>query len=87
MKRISFLLFLATSVFVFGCGGSGGGGGLLPKGKSSNKLFLAVKATTPAFKATVSASGALKMKSSIASAPTFTDQAMNLAFQLLRDYS
>jgi len=84
MRRISFLLFLATSVFLSGCGG---GGGSSPQGGGSNKLFLAVKATTPTFTATVSALGAPKMKSTLASSPTFTDQAMNLAFQLLRDYS
>jgi hypothetical protein len=84
MKRISFLLFLAASVLLFDCGG---GGGSSPQGRSSNKLFLAMKATTPTFTATVSVSGAPKMKSSLASAPTFSDQAMNLAFQLLRDYS
>ncbi|MEK6744054.1 MAG: hypothetical protein AABZ15_10600 [Nitrospirota bacterium] len=84
MRKVPVFLVLAVGMLQFACGG-GGGGGATPQGRGSNTLFLAVKDTTPAFAATVSA--APKMKSGIFSAATFTDPAMNLAFQLLRNYT
>ena len=84
MRKVSVFLLLAVSTLQFACGG-GGGSSAGSQGGGPNTLFLAVKDTTPAFTATVSA--APKMKSVILSAPALTDQAMNLAFQLLRNYS
>lgn len=87
MRKIwLWVLCSAVCLLLFACGGGGGSTSTKDKG-GANALFLAVKNTTPAFKSTVSAAPKNKTVSSIASAPTFTDPAMNLAFQLLRDYS
>ena len=85
MRGRSLVILLVVSMVQFACGGGGGGSAAGQQGRSTPALFLAVKATTPAFTATVSA--APKMKTSLASMQTITDPAMNLAFQLLRDYS
>ncbi|OGW33351.1 MAG: hypothetical protein A2X58_11425 [Nitrospirae bacterium GWC2_56_14] len=70
-------------VLLFGCGG---GGGSSAGGGGSNTLFYAVKATTPTFAATTSAKPQ-NAKGKIYSAPSFSDPAMMVAFQLLRNYS
>lgn len=84
MRNISVFIVLAVSMLQFSCGG-GGGSAAGQQDRGTPALFLAVKNTTPAFTATVSA--APKMKSGIYSAPSFSSMDMNLAFQLLRDYS
>jgi len=79
------LVVLAALLGFISCGG--GGGSSSGSGSGNNTLFNAVKSTTPTFTATLSATPAPVMKTAMFSAPTITDQAMNLAFQLLRNYS
>jgi hypothetical protein len=92
MKKIVVLFVLVVLAALIGfisCGG-GGGSSSGSGGSGNNALFNAVKATTPAFTATVSATFApavSKTRGLMATAPTFTNQAMNMAFQLLRNYS
>ena len=90
MKKVVALVVLVVLAALPGFIGCGGGGSSSSDSGGNNKsgsntLFNAVKATTPTFTATVSA--APSMKAGLFSAPAFTDQAMNMAFQLLRNYT
>lgn len=79
--------FLAAMLLSFGCGGGGSSSSSSSTSNNdTNTLFNAVKATTPTFSATVSAGGP-GVRATVHSAPTITDQAMNVAFQLLRNYT
>src|SRR5574340_459730 len=90
---LAVLLAVALAAGFSACssGGSSSGGG------GSDTLFNAVKSTTPAITPSVATSGtptalqppvaAAKAFAAIYSATTITDQVMNTAFQLLRDYS
>jgi len=84
MRGLSILLLSLTVMCQFGCGSKDSGTSSNSVG--SNSLFVAVKSTTPTFAATISQKPQSALQS-LVSAMTFTDQAMNMAFQLLRDYT
>jgi len=88
MQKSTMALVTIVLLGVVSCGGGGGSASSSSSSSSSgaDTLFNAVKATTPSFSATVSAGGP-GLKAQVFSAPTITDQAMNVAFQLLRNYT
>ena len=90
MPKISVTLVLVVLLSIAGCGSKSSTTTDTqnpPDTKSgTSTLFNAVKATTPTFTATTSA-GASTLRAMVFSAPSITDQAMNVAFQLLRDYT
>jgi hypothetical protein len=87
MEKTLFTLAMFFLLTLVSCGGGGSSSSSSSNSNSdTNTLFNAVKATTPTFTATVSAGGP-GFKAHVSSAPTITDQAMNVAFQLLRNYT
>jgi hypothetical protein len=84
MKR--FLMFFLAAAFICqaGCSKNDSATLILPD-DGNNRLFTAVKATTPAFAAT--SSKAQMMQAGVMPAPVFSDPAMLVAFQLLRNYT
>jgi len=87
MHRNLFAFVLVVLACCTSCSGGGSSTSSSSSGTVSGNttLFNAVKATTPTFTATLSAAPALKAE--MYSAPTFSDQSMNMAFQLLRNYT
>lgn len=82
MRKPALLFCSAASLFFFSCDWIGNP----DNSHGPNKLFLAVKNTTPAFSPSSSAIPKTAAKT-VASDSTPADPVMNLAFQLLRDYS
>ena len=78
-------LLIVTAVFVLACSSGGSSSSTTNNNDDTTSLYATVKSTAPSFSATVSAAPGLKAQ--VVSAPSITDMAMNVAFQLLRNYT